>query len=89
MPDPALLLQVCPNDNPPFGDICRYYQAAAAALGWETLTVMLEPRAPTPDPAFHYLGRDLSRQLGDRLRMRMRVCGRRRRSWVKSRSVHN
>ncbi|MAT84062.1 MAG: hypothetical protein CMD39_07200 [Gammaproteobacteria bacterium] len=70
MPDPALLLQVCPNDNPPFGDICRYYQAAAAALGWETLTVMLEPRAPTPDPAFHYLGRDLSRQLGDRLRGR-------------------
>ena len=79
MPEPDLLLQICPNDNPPFAGICRYYEAAAAMLGWQALTVMLEPRAPAPDPGFRYLGRDLSRQLGDCLqgrRPRLTLCHR-------------
>ena len=79
MSEPDLLLQVCPNDNPPFAEICRYYEAAAAVLGWQALTVMLEPRAHVPDPDFRYLGRDLSRQLGAFLqgrRPRLTLCHR-------------
>ena len=50
-----LLLQVCANDHPPFADICRYFEAAARALSWQPLTVMLESRAAVPTPGFHYL----------------------------------
>jgi len=63
MRDRDLLLQVCPNDNPPFADICRLYAAAAATLGWSTLTVMLDPRAPDRDESFHYVRQNLRRQL--------------------------
>jgi hypothetical protein len=56
MRDPGpILLQVCPNDTAPFADICRYYEAAARSLSWKPLTVMLDARAPTPEPDFHYL----------------------------------
>lgn len=49
-----ILLQVCPNDHPPFADICRYHAAAAARLGWRARTVMLTGRGMVLDPAFHY-----------------------------------
>jgi glycosyltransferase involved in cell wall biosynthesis len=79
MNDRDLLLQVCPNDNPPFADICRLYASAAQTLGWHTVTVMLEPRAPDQDPHFHYVRRDLRRQLGrllDGRQPRLTICHR-------------
>jgi glycosyltransferase involved in cell wall biosynthesis len=42
------LLQICPNDHPPFKDICRYYAAAARMLGWSVTTCFLGP--PQADP---------------------------------------
>lgn len=51
---PPLLLQVCANDHPPFADICRYFGAAAATLGWETRTVMLAAHGRRREPDFHY-----------------------------------
>ncbi len=51
-----LLLQVCPNDHPPFADICSYYEAAARSLGWRPRTVMLHRRATEPVPGFEYPG---------------------------------
>lgn len=50
-----VLLQVCANDHPPFADVCRYHEAAARALGWQPLTVMLERRAAAASAEFHYL----------------------------------
>ncbi len=52
----GLLLQVCPNDHPPFADICGYYEAAARALGWQPHTVMLHRRAGESIPGFEYPG---------------------------------
>jgi glycosyltransferase involved in cell wall biosynthesis len=52
---PPILLQVCPNDHPPFADICRYYEAVAQALSWMPLTVMLATRTAVPVAGFHYL----------------------------------
>ena len=49
-----VLLQICPNDHPPFGDICRSYAVAAGLLSWRTETVILEPRSPSREPTFHY-----------------------------------
>ena len=40
----ANVLQVCPNDHPPFVDICRGYAAALASLGHDVSTVFLENR---------------------------------------------
>ncbi len=40
----ARILQVCPNDHPPFVDICRGYAAALASLGHNVSTVFLENR---------------------------------------------
>lgn len=51
-----LLLQVCPNDHPPFADICRFHAAAAAERSWETATIMLARRTAERVPAFHYVG---------------------------------
>lgn len=76
-----VLLQVCPNDHPPFADICRYYEAAARALSWTPVTVMLEARAPAPEPAFHYL-RESFRSAAGRLlagrRPQLTLCHRHR-----------
>lgn len=55
MIDAPRLLQVCPNDHPPFADICRFYESAARSLGWLPVTVMLGARAVEPEPGFHYL----------------------------------
>jgi len=79
MNDRDLLLQVCPNDSPPFGDICRLYASAAQSLGWSSVTVMLDPRAPDRDESFHYVRRDLRRQLErllDGHRPRLTICHR-------------
>ena len=49
-------LQVCPNDHPPFLDICRNHAAALAAAGCDTDTVFLgAPRGARWDAAT-YLG---------------------------------
>ena len=42
------VLQICPNDHPPFKDICRYYATAASTLGWSVTTFFLGP--PQADP---------------------------------------
>lgn len=44
----ARVLQVCPNDHPPFVDVCRGYAAALASLGYDTATVFLENRGFLP-----------------------------------------
>ncbi|MEZ5560118.1 MAG: glycosyltransferase family 4 protein [Pseudomonadales bacterium] len=49
------LLQVCPNDLPPFRAICAYHEAAARALGWRATTVFLAPAAAEPMAAACYL----------------------------------
>ena len=49
-------LQVCPNDHPPFLDICRHHSAALAAAGCDTDTIFLgAPRGVRWDAAT-YLG---------------------------------
>jgi glycosyltransferase involved in cell wall biosynthesis len=50
-----VLLQICPNDQPPFAEICRYYETVARSLAWRAVTIMLTTRADTPEPDFHYL----------------------------------
>lgn len=35
------ILQICPHDSSPFGELCRRYELAAASLGIETTTVFL------------------------------------------------
>ena len=35
------ILQICPHDASPFGELCRRYEMAAASLGIETTTVFL------------------------------------------------
>jgi len=55
---PQRLMQVCPNDHPPFRDICHTYAAAARSLGWEVETVFLGPARGQPLAGARYL--DLS-----------------------------
>ncbi len=45
------LLQICPNDHPPFKDLCRYYATAAKSLGWSVTTLFLG--SPREDPLEH------------------------------------
>jgi glycosyltransferase involved in cell wall biosynthesis len=52
---PLLLLQVCPNDHPPFRDICSTYAVAARGLGWDVLTVFLGPARGRPLEGARYL----------------------------------
>ncbi|XOV83638.1 MAG: glycosyltransferase family 4 protein [bacterium] len=35
------MLQICPHDASPFGELCRRYELAAASLGMQTTTVFL------------------------------------------------
>lgn len=65
------LLQICPNDHPPFKDICRYYAAAARNLGWSVTTLFLgSPRQDPLDEAVYLNAPDLRRTavLGGSLR---------------------
>lgn len=56
MTDRPRALQVCPNDHPPFLDICRNHAAALAAAGCDVDTVFLgAPRGDRWDAAV-YLG---------------------------------
>ncbi len=49
-------VQICPNDGPPFLDLCRIYAKAAAKLGLAPTTVFLGPSRVEPVPeGNHYL----------------------------------
>ena len=55
MPDSPIvgLLQICPNDEAPFGALCRVYQKAAESLGLATRTIFLAPpRADRGDATY-------------------------------------
>jgi len=52
---PPLILQLCPNDHPPFRDICDVYQAAGASLGCQVMTVFFEAPHGEALPDAHYL----------------------------------
>ena len=49
-------LQLCPNDHPPFPEVCAGHARALAALGYRVRTVFFEDRgfAPTPCPGFEF-----------------------------------
>ena len=53
MADPAFnqLIQICPNDSPPFLDIIRVYRKAALRLGLGGADFFLSPPAALPDPS--------------------------------------
>lgn len=58
----ADVLQLAPNDHPPFGDILSVYQRALASLGVSVQTLVLSPTAADPLPDCTYLDlTDLSR----------------------------
>ena len=44
-------VQICPNDGPPFLDLCRVYARAAESLGLSATTLFLSPSGMTPAPA--------------------------------------
>ena len=49
-------VQICPNDRPPFLDLCRVYAKAAGSLGLASTTVFLRSPGVDPIPADgHYL----------------------------------
>lgn len=49
-------VQICPNDGPPFLDLCRVYAKAAESLGLAATTVFLSPTRVEAAPAdSHYL----------------------------------
>ena len=56
----GFIVQLCPNDHPPFFDICRVYQAAGESLGYKVLTFFLSPATAmqseeTASPDIDYL----------------------------------
>jgi glycosyltransferase involved in cell wall biosynthesis len=51
----APLLQICPNDRPPFRDICQGYQAAAATIGRKLVTIFLSATYAEPMAGALYL----------------------------------
>lgn len=49
-------LQVCPNDHPPFADVCRAFETTLKTLGYEPTSVFFEHRAKGPRSAWaHYV----------------------------------
>ena len=56
------LLQVCPNDHPPFLDICTVYEVAAARIGRHLSTVFLSPANAEPLAGAVYLDCDSLRR---------------------------
>ncbi len=52
------MLQICPNDHPPFADICALYERAGESLNLEVQTLYLS--APTPSGT----GRNTSQDVG-------------------------
>ncbi|MCZ6855477.1 MAG: glycosyltransferase family 4 protein [Gammaproteobacteria bacterium] len=49
------IVQICPNDHPPFLDICQVYQAAGESLGYRVLTIFLAPPTAVPWAECQYL----------------------------------
>ena len=45
---PGLIVQLCPNDHPPFRDICAVYEAAGLSLGCRVETVFFSPPLGEP-----------------------------------------
>ena len=90
-------VQICPNDGPPFLDLCRVYAKAAESLGLAATTVFLSPSRAEPAPADNcYLNApDLgaTRSLAGELRKLLAdagdslvLCHRYRAYWVFARS---
>ena len=44
-------LQLCPNDHPPFGDVCAGFEAALSELGYAVTTVFFAPAGIGAAPA--------------------------------------
>jgi glycosyltransferase involved in cell wall biosynthesis len=58
----AALLQICPNDHPPFDDLCRLYASAAERLGVASRIVYLAPPRGDRDAHAEWLDQtDLAR----------------------------
>ena len=53
---PAGVLQIAPNDHPPFGDILTAYRQALESLNVEAQTVVLSPPRGEPVAGCTYLG---------------------------------
>ena len=51
----AHVLQIAPNDHPPFADILAVYQSALKTLGASVQTLVLSPARGTPVPGCTYL----------------------------------
>ncbi|MDA1075560.1 MAG: glycosyltransferase, partial [Proteobacteria bacterium] len=97
MPDPsaASLLQIAPNDYPPFLDICRCYHTAALSLGMTSRVVFLGVTTSRQDADFEYLNNpgfkdtarlvaSLKREVSDH--QGIVLCHRHRAYWVWLRS---
>lgn len=57
-PESLEVLQIAPNDHPPFGDILRTYQLALDELGMKTQTLVLSPPVGEPVAGCTYLNLD-------------------------------
>ena len=72
MAEPAFnqLIQICPNDGPPFLDIIRVYRKAATSLGLGGADFYLSPRTELPEPMV-----SLERSPSDRGRPALEMMG--------------
>jgi glycosyltransferase involved in cell wall biosynthesis len=50
------VLQIVPNDHPPFGNVCATYRLALESLGLDVRTLSLSPPFAEPLPDVTYLG---------------------------------
>lgn len=59
-------LQICPNDHPPFGEVCAGHAEALGRLGYRVRTVFFESRGfePPTDFEFDYKPADRLRDVG-------------------------
>jgi glycosyltransferase involved in cell wall biosynthesis len=72
----ADVLQIAPNDHPPFGDILSIYERAFEHLGVTVDTLVLSPAQAAPLPGCTYLDlTDLARVRAAGRRLRMAVNG--------------
>ena len=58
MSEAALILQISPNDHPPFREICATYERAGESLGCAVRTVFLSAPYAQPLPGAAYLAAD-------------------------------
>ena len=56
IPRQAGLLQICPHDSPPFGDLLQVYQQAAETANLQCRTLVLSSPNSQPLPNCDYLG---------------------------------